>query len=121
MITLVICAIIVVGLLVVIAIILVVGQNDTSGSHPAPVLTPGAVETSTDAAGLDHTAVEAGIVKVLNDSYGISGITDVRCPSSMSAQVNAVYACTLMIGGENKMVSVKVTKADGTYEVGRPG
>ncbi|MGW4246758.1 DUF4333 domain-containing protein [Nocardia sp. NPDC004722] len=120
MITLVICAIIIVGLLVVIAIILAVGQNDTSGPRPAPALTPGAVETSTDTARLDQAAVEAGVVRVLNDSYGVSDITDVRCPSSMLAQVNTVYVCTLRIGGENKKVSVKVTSADGTYEVGRP-
>lgn len=120
MITVVICGITIVALLVVIIIILATGNSDTSGTRPVTTPTPATIVTTTDATRLDHTAVEAGIAKVLNDSYGISNASNIRCPESMPVQVNAVYSCALKIGGENKKVSVQVTKSDGTYEVGRP-
>lgn len=69
---------------------------------------------------LDNSAVQTGVQKVLKDSYGIDDVQDVSCPSGQEVKVNNSFDCTLKVGGEQKKVTIKVTKSDGTYEVGRP-
>ncbi|MBF6209958.1 DUF4333 domain-containing protein [Nocardia puris] len=69
---------------------------------------------------LDQTAVQEGVQKVLTDSYGIQDVTDVACPSGQAVEVDATFSCTLKVSGEEKTVNIKITKEDGTYEVGRP-
>jgi hypothetical protein len=69
---------------------------------------------------LDSKAVQDGVQKVLKDSYGIDDVQDVSCPSKEKVEVGNTFDCNLKIGGEQKKVTVKVTKSDGTYEVGRP-
>ncbi|QIS19878.1 DUF4333 domain-containing protein [Nocardia terpenica] len=69
---------------------------------------------------LDNKAVQSGVQKVLKDSYGIDDVSDVNCPSGKEVKVGNSFGCTLKVGGEQKSVTVKVTKDDGTYEVGRP-
>ncbi|GAB2696680.1 DUF4333 domain-containing protein [Nocardia thraciensis] len=69
---------------------------------------------------LDNAAVQDGVQKVLKDSYGIDDVQDVNCPSGQKVEVGKTFDCTLKVGGEQKKVAVKVTKDDGTYEVGRP-
>ncbi|MGW0250655.1 DUF4333 domain-containing protein [Nocardia goodfellowii] len=69
---------------------------------------------------LDQSAVQDGVKKVLTDSYGISDVTEVSCPSGQEVEVDATFECTLKVSGEQKKVNVKITKDDGTYEVGRP-
>ncbi|MEC3917221.1 DUF4333 domain-containing protein [Nocardia sp. CDC160] len=69
---------------------------------------------------LDNKAVQTGVQKVLKDSYGIDDVQDVSCPSGEKVQVDKTFDCTLKVGGENKKVTIKITKDDGTYEVGRP-
>ncbi|MEU8897478.1 DUF4333 domain-containing protein [Nocardia sp. NPDC048505] len=69
---------------------------------------------------LDQTAVQDGVKKVLTDSYGISDVTEVACPSGQEVKVDATFECNLKVSGEAKKVNVKITKDDGTYEVGRP-
>ncbi|SNY79366.1 protein of unknown function [Nocardia amikacinitolerans] len=76
------------------------------------------VLTSTDK--LDQAAVQDGVKKVLTDSYGIQDVTDVSCPSGQKVEVDASFQCTLKVSGEQKTVNIKITKDDGTYEVGRP-
>ena len=58
--------------------------------------------------------------KVLKDSYGIDDVQEVSCPSGQKVEVGAGFDCDLKVGGEQKKVTVKITKDDGTYEVGRP-
>ncbi|MEV4124448.1 DUF4333 domain-containing protein [Nocardia sp. NPDC049707] len=69
---------------------------------------------------LDQAAVQDGVKKVLSDSYGIQDVADVSCPSGQQVKVDATFACNLKVSGEQKKVTVKITKDDGTYEVGRP-
>ncbi|WP_280495261.1 DUF4333 domain-containing protein [Nocardia asiatica] len=76
------------------------------------------VLTATDQ--LDQAAVQDGVKKVLSDSYGIQDISDVSCPSGQEVKVDATFECNVKVSGEAKKVSIKITKDDGTYEVGRP-
>ncbi|MEV6067187.1 DUF4333 domain-containing protein [Nocardia sp. NPDC052001] len=69
---------------------------------------------------LDNKAVATGVQKVLKDSYGIEDVQDVSCPSGQKVEVDKTFDCSLKVGGEAKKVTIKVTKDDGTYEVGRP-
>ncbi|MEV5650819.1 DUF4333 domain-containing protein [Nocardia sp. NPDC052254] len=69
---------------------------------------------------LDNKAVQDGVQKVLKDSYGIDDVESVSCPSGEKVETGATFDCTLKVGGEQKKVTVKITKDDGTYEVGRP-
>ncbi|MBF6331384.1 DUF4333 domain-containing protein [Nocardia transvalensis] len=69
---------------------------------------------------LDNKAVQSGVQKVLKDSYGIDDVQDVNCPSGQKVEIGKTFDCSLKVGGEQKKVTVKITKDDGTYEVGRP-
>ncbi len=69
---------------------------------------------------LDNSAVQQGVQKVLKDSYGIDDVQDVSCPSGQEVKVGKSFNCSMKVGGEQKTVTVKITKSDGTYEVGRP-
>jgi hypothetical protein len=69
---------------------------------------------------LDQAAVQDGVKKVLSDSYGIQDISDVSCPSGQEVKVDATFECSVKVSGEAKKVNIKITKDDGTYEVGRP-
>ncbi|MFD0363084.1 DUF4333 domain-containing protein [Nocardia sp. GCM10030253] len=69
---------------------------------------------------LDNAAVQDGVTKVLSDSYGIQDVADVSCPAGQKVEVDATFTCSLKVSGEQKKVTVKITKDDGTYEVGRP-
>lgn len=69
---------------------------------------------------LDQAAVQTGVAKVLEESYGIEDVKDVSCPAGQEVAVDATFTCDLKVGGEDKKVNIKITKDDGTYEVGRP-
>jgi hypothetical protein len=69
---------------------------------------------------LDNGAVQQGVQKVLKDSYGIDDVQDVNCPSGEKVKVGNSFDCSMKVGGESKKVTIKITKSDGTYEVGRP-
>ncbi|MGW5311895.1 DUF4333 domain-containing protein [Nocardia thailandica] len=69
---------------------------------------------------LDNTAVQNGVTTVLKDSYGISDVSDVKCPSGQKVEVDSTFTCDVKVSGEQKKVTIKITKDDGTYEVGRP-
>ncbi|WP_067470721.1 DUF4333 domain-containing protein [Nocardia amamiensis] len=69
---------------------------------------------------LDQAAVQDGVKKVLSDSYGIQDVSDVACPSGQEVKVDATFSCDVKVSGEAKKVTIKITKDDGTYEVGRP-
>ncbi|MFD3743488.1 DUF4333 domain-containing protein [Nocardia sp. NPDC058633] len=69
---------------------------------------------------LDNVAVQDGVARVLKESYDIADVSDVSCPSGQAVEVEATFTCDLKVSGEAKKVTVKITKEDGTYEVGRP-
>ncbi|HLS78483.1 MAG TPA: DUF4333 domain-containing protein [Nocardia sp.] len=74
--------------------------------------------TATDE--LDQTAVQNGVTSVLKDSYGITDVADVSCPAGQKVEIDNTFQCSLKVNGEDKKVNIKITKDDGTYEVGRP-
>jgi len=120
LIALVVCAVVIIGLLLVIIAILTSHGNQRTTvsptSSPAPMTT---LPTAGDSK-LDHTVVEVAIAGVLRNDYGIDDVSNVHCPVSMPVQTGANYSCALTIGGEAKHVTVQVTDDQGTYEVGRP-
>ncbi|MEV6067516.1 DUF4333 domain-containing protein [Nocardia sp. NPDC052001] len=141
LITLAVCAIAVSGLMLVVVVSTIGPSKDaaaatkTTSKTPTPAaiapvvpVVPVAppppvtvVPTTTASAGtLDHTEVASEIVSVLQSDYGIDDITTVRCPNSMPVRLNAVYTCTLKVGGEPKHVSVQITDQSGNYDVSRP-
>ncbi|MGX1806996.1 DUF4333 domain-containing protein [Nocardia sp. NPDC055321] len=69
---------------------------------------------------LDPDSAARGITKVLNDSYGIDDVANVRCPERMPVTPGSEYACTLKVAGAPKTVIILIKDSDGTYEVGRP-
>ncbi|MGV9408838.1 DUF4333 domain-containing protein [Nocardia sp. NPDC003693] len=118
----VVCALLGVALLVTIVLVSVLDSDD-----PARAATPTSPATGTSSSApqddvdrLNRVSVERGVGKVLRDSYGISDVGEVSCPKAMIVTVGAEYTCTTTVGGEPKSVTVRVTRADGTYEVGRP-
>ncbi|MEV6767008.1 protein kinase [Nocardia sp. NPDC051030] len=101
----------------------VVRDNSSTGQSPAGTSIARSTSSSANTLGLDeldNKAVQKGVQKVLKDSYGIKDAQNISCPSGQKVVVGHTFDCTLKIGGADKKVTVKITKADGTYEVGRP-
>lgn len=75
----------------------------------------------------DQTALEEGVTSILTNSpdadpagYGLSGISDVRCPDGQQVEVEAVFVCHIDHDGDAKTVVVTVMDAEGLYQVGAP-
>jgi len=69
---------------------------------------------------LDDAATEAGIAKVLTESYGAGQVGDVQCPSDQAVEAGHRFTCEATVDGQFREVTVTVTDDNGTYEVGRP-
>jgi Domain of unknown function (DUF4333) len=69
---------------------------------------------------LDATAVQNGVAKILTDDYGAEGVADVHCPDRVQVTVGTTFTCDAAIDGDPVKVPVRVTGADGGYQVGRP-
>ena len=69
---------------------------------------------------LSQDAAQQGVSKVLTESYGLSAVSDVSCPSGQKVEKDATFTCTVLVDGDQREVTVKFTDDDGTYEVGRP-
>ncbi|WP_083884096.1 DUF4333 domain-containing protein [Nocardia higoensis] len=82
----------------------------------APASTTLAPEIDT----LDQTAVQSGVVTVLTDSYGLTGVSDASCPSGQAVVVGLRFTCSVTVSGDPMSVSVTITSTDGVYEVSRP-
>ncbi|WP_214405066.1 DUF4333 domain-containing protein [Pseudonocardia lacus] len=67
----------------------------------------------------DTQAVQAGVQKVLTDEYGLT-VESVTCGQNIRVDNGATFECDATIDGQPQKVPVKVTSADGDYEVGRP-
>ncbi|MFE6862248.1 DUF4333 domain-containing protein [Nocardia sp. NPDC057668] len=119
LIVLVVCALVGTASLVAIVSLLVRDRSDESPAA-APLSPAATTTTEVPIPGLNQASVERGVVKVLRDSYGIEDVREMRCPEGMTVSVGAEYECAATVGGEPKTVLVRVTRVDGTYEVGRP-
>ncbi|MGU3433117.1 DUF4333 domain-containing protein [Actinomycetes bacterium M1A6_2h] len=69
---------------------------------------------------LDNSAAEAGVQKIVTDSYGATDVTDVSCPSGQKVESGKSFTCSLSVDGQAREVTVKFTDDSGTYEVSRP-
>lgn len=99
-----------------------------AGSSDKPPVTsaPGVVSESSPSSLtpvpriFDESALEGGVRRVLVQSYGVTDIGAVRCPSGQAVQVGISFDCTVQIGGAVRNVTLTVRGADGTYEVSAP-
>ncbi|GGG10216.1 hypothetical protein GCM10007304_25430 [Rhodococcoides trifolii] len=69
---------------------------------------------------LDNAAAEAGVEKIVTESYGATDVTDVSCPSGQKVESDKEFTCSLSVDGQAREVTVKFTDDSGTYEVSRP-
>jgi len=72
----------------------------------------------------DERQVTQGVTNVLTGSpptgYGLSGVTDVSCPSGQEVKAGTSFQCTLKVDGTAQTVTVVVKDANGLYEVNPP-
>ena len=57
--------------------------------------------------------------QVLTKDYDLK-VQSVTCPDGQEVVPNATFNCTAVVDGDQVNVPVKITSADGNYEVGRP-
>ncbi len=69
---------------------------------------------------LDAAAAEAGVVKVLTESYGAAEVGDVSCPTGQEVAAGNSFTCTVTVDGQYRSVTLTFTDDAGTYEVSRP-
>lgn len=119
------CAIAISGLMLIVVLVRATdggtGHAKPAAAQPQSQVQPSAAPTSVShEPKLDSAAVEASIGTMLRSSYGITDVENVHCPEMMLSRPGTIYDCSLLVGGENKDVSVRVTTRQGTYEVSRP-
>ena len=69
---------------------------------------------------LDQEAAQAGVAKIVTESYGAEQVEGVSCPAGQELQEGASFECDLTVDGTMKQVTVTFTDDEGTYEVSRP-
>lgn len=69
---------------------------------------------------LNAAAVEDGVQKILTDTYKITDVTKVSCPSNQKVKNGGTFTCKATIGGKDTDVKITITDDNGTYQVGRP-
>jgi hypothetical protein len=72
----------------------------------------------------DVDAAQSGVKQILMDDangYGVKDVTDVKCNNGINPNVQkgATFDCEVSMDGAKRQVTVTITGADGTYEVGR--
>jgi hypothetical protein len=68
----------------------------------------------------DTAAVQAGVQKILTDSYDIRDVSAVTCGEKIAVTAGDTFTCDATIAGSPARIPVRITSADGDYEVGRP-
>jgi Domain of unknown function (DUF4333) len=68
----------------------------------------------------DVTALEAGVRRVLTQSYQLTGVGEVRCPSGQAVQAGISFDCSIELNGTTKTVTLTVENSAGTYRVSQP-
>lgn len=69
---------------------------------------------------LDQAAAQAGVEKIVTQSYGAEQVEGVSCPAGQEVQEGGSFECDLTVDGTMKKVTVTFTDDEGTYEVSRP-
>ena len=72
----------------------------------------------------DEKQVAQGVTSVLTNTppsgYGLTGVSDVTCPSGEPVKANTSFQCTLKVNGQSKTVTVNVQDDSGLYQVNPP-
>jgi hypothetical protein len=75
----------------------------------------------------DNTKVAEGVQTILTNKptdspagYGLTGISDVNCPSGEKVTKGSTFTCNLKQDGASKTVTISVVDDSGTYTVGTP-
>ena len=72
----------------------------------------------------DERQVAQGVTNVLTGTppsgYGMSGVTDVTCPSGQPVQAGTSFQCDLKVNGTSTKVTVNVQDDSGLYQVNPP-
>jgi hypothetical protein len=72
----------------------------------------------------DQSQLEQGVTDELTGlppkGYGLSGITNVRCPVNQPVKADTSFQCTLAVNGTAKTVTIVVKDDTGLYEVNPP-
>jgi hypothetical protein len=72
----------------------------------------------------DERQVTSGVTGVLTGAaptgYGLTGVSDVSCPSGQEVKAGTSFECTLTLNGAPKTVTVEVKSDDGLYQVNPP-
>lgn len=72
----------------------------------------------------DEAKVQQGVTAVLTESpptgYGLSGVSNVMCPTNQPVRAGTSFECSLAVSGAGRSVTVTVKDDDGTYMVSPP-
>ena len=72
----------------------------------------------------DEKQVAQGVTSVLTGNppsgYGLTGVTDVTCPSGQPVQAGTSFQCDLKVDGKSTKVTVNVQDNNGLYQVNPP-
>ena len=68
---------------------------------------------------LDQSAAQAGVEKIVTESYGAKNVSNVQCPADQEVKSGNKFTCTLSIAGVKSNVTVTFVDDNGTYE-GQP-
>ncbi|WP_160148809.1 DUF4333 domain-containing protein [Amycolatopsis alkalitolerans] len=110
-------------------VMLLAGCDSSGGDQPPPTSLGGTSGGGAPSAGttlppaprvFDTGALQNGVRQVLTQSYGLTDVTGVRCPSGQAVQVGVSFDCAVTVAGEPKSVTLTVQTADGTYQVSAP-
>jgi len=69
---------------------------------------------------LSAASVQDGVQKVLTDTYKVTDVSKVSCPSGQEVKNGGTFTCKATIAGKETDVKITITDDNGTYQVGRP-
>ena len=69
---------------------------------------------------LSAASVQDGAQKVLTDTYKVTDVSKVSCPSGQEVKNGGTFTCKATIAGKETDVKITITDDNGTYQVGRP-
>lgn len=100
-------------------------QRSTTATTPSGTTPPSGEEPARTGAApvtkvFDEAAMRRSVRSMLTDSYDLSDVTSVTCPSEQPVEAGARFDCTAVVDGEPHRVPITVRDDDGRYEVGYP-
>lgn len=72
----------------------------------------------------DAAQMNQGVTQVLTNAppagFGLSGVTDVNCPSGQAVVVGSKFNCSLQVDGRQTQLTIEVLSDSGEYRVNPP-